>query len=206
MTTLARAALLLLATAGLGAADLAAGLQLGPAFPLGDMRTLTNGSLGGQLVVFGLWDLGLGHGLRARLDGTSASGKPRSIPSSLGPLVTDGLFNVDAGLGTLGADYLYFLEGSRQEGPYLGAGLAYGNATLKAEYLDEATGNKNAITTRASSPVYSLYAGCQFTARWSLELSIRDASFRKTFLDDQNRSVKLRFTLPVVALVAGYTF
>lgn len=197
MSTLTRTALLLLATASLGAADFTGGIQLGPAFPLGDMKTLTDSSVGAQLNLFGLWDLQGGHMIRARLDGTAASGKPKSIPTPAGTQTLDGRVKIDASIGSLGADYLYFLNGSRDAGPYLGAGLAAGTAKISLEL----PGDARAQDYNSSTAVVGLYAGYQFNRHWSTELTFRSARFKKTI-----QGFDFSYSMPALALVAGYTF
>jgi opacity protein-like surface antigen len=198
---LARTTLFLLATASLGAADFTGGIQLGPAFPLGDMKTLTDSSVGGQLNLFGLWTIDGGHMIRARLDGTAASGKPKSIPSPAGPQTLNGQVKIDASIGSLGADYLYYLNGSRDAGPYFGAGLAAGTAKLSLALA----GNSNTTDFNSSTAVLGLYGGYQFNSHWSAELTFRSARFKKT-IGTTAGNLDFSYSMPALALVAGYTF
>jgi outer membrane protein W len=206
MSMLARTTLFLLATASLGAADFTGGIQLGPAFPLGDMKTLTDSSTGGQFNLFGLWTIDGGHMIRARLDGTAASGKPQSIPSSAGNLKLNGDVKIDASIGSLGADYLYYINGSRDAGPYFGAGLAAGTAKVS---LANTSGNTSTTDYNSSSAVLGLYGGYQFNRHWSAELTFRSAKFKKTIVltnGTNSASVDFSYSMPAVAVVAGYTF
>ena len=205
MSMLARTTLFLLATASLGAADFTGGIQLGPAFPLGDMKTLTDSSSGGQLNLFGLWAIDGGHMIRARLDGTVASGKPKSIPVPGGTLQLNGEQKIEASIGSLGADYLYYLNGSRDAGPYFGAGLAAGTAKLSVN----TSGGSNTTDFNSSTAVLGLYGGYQFNRHWSAELTFRSARFKKNVGVTQNgvsKNVDLSYSMPVLAVVAGYAF
>jgi hypothetical protein len=206
MSMLARTTLFLLATASLGAADFTGGIQLGPAFPLGDMKTLTDSSVGGQLNLFGLWTIDGGHMIRARLDGTAASGKPQSIPVPGGTSQLNGKVSIDASNGSLGAVYLYYLKGSRDAGPYLGAGLAAGTAKIS---LANTTGNTSTTDYNSSTEVFGLYGGYQFNRHWSAELTFRSAKFKKSIVitnGTRAASFDFSYSMPALAVVAGYTF
>lgn len=195
---------LVLAAPALCAADFTGGVQLGPAFPQGDMKSLTDGRAGAQLVFFGRWDLGGGHAIRARLDGTAAKGTPDSFDSPFGKLVNSSpRVELTASLGTLGADYLYFFEGAPAKGFYAGGGLAYGSNQVDLE-LPVASGRYRKEHT-AEAIAYGLYAGYQFNPHWSVELTYRASTFKKDILFGDSVGT-FKYSMPVVALVAGYTF
>ena len=199
MTALPKLALALLATATLSAGDFTGGLQLGPAFPMSDMKSLTDSQLGLNLVLFGLFDLGGGHCIRPRLDGISASGHPDSIPSPAGPLQLDGDIRITATSGGLGADYLYYLDGSRARGPYLGGGLGF--VSNRIEFAVGLPGVDLTKEYSSGSLAFGLYGGYQFNRRWQAELAFRSSQFDKTIA-----GVKFHYSLPALALSAGYTF
>jgi len=189
MIHLSRVALLLLAAASLGAADFTGGIQLGPAFPMSDFKTVTNTSVGGAVNFFFLWDLDGGHMVRARLDGTSASGTAADAP-----------VKVSVGVGSLGADYLYYFEGSRNHGPYAGAGAAYASTSAKLEL--QVPGLKiSTFSDTYSSAIFGLYGGYQFTPHWSAEVA-----YRYTRISPNQTGLDSSVNLPSLAVMAGYTF
>jgi hypothetical protein len=49
--------------------------------------------------------------------------------------------------------------------------------------------------------VYGLYGGYQFNRHWSAELTFRSGKFKKTIND-----VDFSYSMPALAVVAGYTF
>ena len=143
--------------------------------PQGDMKALTDGKTGVQLVLFGLWDLGDGQAIRGRLDGIAASGKPQSIPHPTGTYPLYGQVDITASLGTLGADYLYLFDnGTALEGPYARGGLAYGTNKITIEE------NGTTENSDASSLVLGLYGGYHFNRHWSTELGYRSSRFKKS--------------------------
>lgn len=190
-----RLVLLLLASATLGAADFTGGLQLGPALPLGDFKTVTDGSTGFQFSLFGLWDLDQGHAIRARFTSTGASGKPRNIPTSAGPAPLGGDYEVTLNASSLGADYLYFFNGNAKDGPYAGAGAA-----LARNGISLTLGNFSGRDTNTAAD-FGLYTGYHFTPHWSAELAYHTSRFNKAA-----GAVNLDYALPSLALVGGYTF
>ncbi|NTV74633.1 MAG: porin family protein [Holophaga sp.] len=195
---------LILCAASLSAADFTGGVQLGPAFPLGDMKSLADGNAGAQLVLFGRWDLGGGHAIRARLDGTSAKGTPGSFDTPFGKVANSARVEATASLGTLGADYLYHFDGTPDHGVYAGGGLAYGNNHVELG-LPTTAGRAVRGSESVGALAYGLYAGYQFNPHWSVELTYRASTFKKdlTFGDSTGT---FKYSMPAVALVAGYTF
>jgi hypothetical protein len=195
-------ALAALAATTLAAADFTGGLQLGPAFTTGDMKTLTDGKTGATLVLFGLWDLGGGHAVRARLDGTAASGKPQNFPTPVGNIPLNGTDTIGASTGTLGGDYLYYLQGSRDRGLYLGGGVGYTRNKVDLDIKNLGGTSLSIVGSEIAGSVgYGLYAGYQFNRNWSAELAFHGSQFKlnKSGLD-------FNYSMNSVSLVAGYTF
>jgi len=195
---------LILGATSLSAADFTGGVQLGPAFPQGDMKLLTDGNTGAQMVIFGRWGLGGGHALRARLDGTSAKGTPNSFNTPVGKVVNGPQAEMTASLGTLGADYLYYLDGTTDKGFYAGGGLAFGSNHVELE-LPLPGGGYYKNGRSAGALAYGLYAGYQFNPHWSVELTYRASTFKED-LTVGNSVGSFKYSMPMVALVAGYTF
>ncbi len=194
---------LLLGAASLSAADFTGGLQLGVALPQRDMRKLTDSSSGAQVVLFGRWDLGAGHMIRARLDGAASIGKPSSINTPLGNVSTDGRVETTASLNTLGADYLHYFNGSPAKGFYAGAGLGYGSTKLELE-LPQTMGGLT-LSRTSSGLAHGLFAGYQFSPHWSVELGYRASTFKNDFTISGNTG-RFKYDMSVLSLVAGYTF
>lgn len=195
---------LILCASALSAADFTGGVQLGPAFPQGDMKTLTDGRTGAQLVFFGRWDLGGGHAIRARLDSTAAKGTPDSFNTPFGKAVNGPLVEMTASLSTLGADYLYHFDGTPGHGFYAGGGLAYGSNEVELE-LPLANGGFRKEGHSAGALAHGLYLGYQFNPHWSVELTYRASTFKKDMMVG-NSGGTFKYSMPAVALVAGYTF
>ena len=147
-----------------------------------------NSSVGGAVNFFFLWDLDGGHMVRARLDGTSASGTAADAP-----------VKVAVGVGSLGADYLYYFEGSRNHGPYVGAGAAYASTSAKLEL--QVLGLKASYSDTYSSAAFGLYGGYQFTPHWSAEVA-----YRYTRISPNQTGLDSSVSLPSLAVMAGYTF
>lgn len=178
MPTLRPLALTLLAAASLSAADFRGGLQLGLAFPTGDWKTLVDTSVGAQLDVFGVWSIHGGHSVRGKLMGTASSQKVQGNDHS----VT---------VSALGGEYLYYVDGSPDRGPYVGGGVFLGQAQRRLEL-----GNW-ARTSTKNGAVLTAAAGYQFNRHWSVE-----ANYQRMRVTDDGQSV----TLPAFAVVAGYAF
>jgi hypothetical protein len=152
--------LALLATAALSAADFTGGAQVGAAFPLSDLKTLTDKSITGYGFLFGRCDLGNGHNLRAKLDYSSVSGHPSSssdLPSLLGSKASSTGFAVD---------YLYYLDQTSAHGVYFGAGL--GVARQQVQLSNPVTGAS--VSSTATSGLGELNVGYQFNHNWNVEL------------------------------------
>jgi len=195
---------LILCASALSAADFTGGVQLGPAFPQGDMKALTDGSAGAQLVFFGRWDLGNGHAVRARLDGTAAKGTPGSFNTPFGKVDNGSKASLAASLGTLGADYLYHFDGTPAHGVYAGAGLAFGNNHLELQ-LPKANGGYSKEEHSAGALAHGLYVGYQFNPHWSVELTYRASTFKKD-ISVSDTVGTFKYDMRTLALVAGYTF
>ncbi|BDU72991.1 hypothetical protein [Mesoterricola silvestris] len=204
MKRLALSTLFLVSAASLAAADFTGGIQLGPAFPLGDMRDLANRSVGAQLVFFGRWDLGAGSMVRARLEGTSAKGTPKYLNSPFGTLTNADGVQITAATTGLGADYLWYLEGSPARGAYFGTGLSYASNRVDLS-LPVASGGTNNTSYNSGGLGYGFYAGYQFSPRWSMELVYRASTFNKD-IDVKGQTGTFRYTMPSLSVVAGYTF
>ena len=188
----------------LQAADFTCGAQVGPAMPLKDFRDLTGRAIGSQFVLYGLWDLGLGQVLRGRSDLIVARGKPDAIPFGGQLLDPQGKARTTVTLGTLGMDYLYFLDGSRYQGLNVGAGLAYGSTTIRLPI--PYPGQAPTLEHTAGSIAYALYGGYQISAHWGLELAFKATTFKKTFREGPGNATEVSYAMPVISLLAGFTF
>ncbi|MDR3671174.1 MAG: outer membrane beta-barrel protein [Holophaga sp.] len=191
---------ILLAGSALGAADLSWGLQLSMAAPVGDLKSMTNSNLGGDLKGYGLVDLGQGHTLRPQLDALAFSGKPGTLATPYGNLkLNNG--TIDVTMASLGADYLYFINGDPgKAGAYGGAGMDV--SVNKVKVSNSAT-SVNATSTKAA---YSLVGGYQFNAHWNVEASYRYSSWATSDWTLNQQPISLRYTLPTYLLGAGYRF
>ncbi|GEM_PF-5558901 len=195
MKRLLKAAPILLATAILGAGDLTGGIQLGFASPMGDAKTLTDKGNGAQFAVYGLWDLEDGHSLRFKLDGVANSGYPGVVDTPVGPRDLMGLVKVQTATSSLGADYLYFVNGTFRDGFYAGAGLAYTANNLRIEV------GTLSLDRTENSAGYSLYVGNYFTRHWSMELSYRSSKYKADSAIGQ-----FNYTFNTLVLSGAYTF
>lgn len=202
MTLVRTLALAALAASALSASEFTGGLQLGPAFTTGDMKTLTDGKTGATLVFFGLWDLGGGQVVRARLDGIAASGSPSSFPTSVGAVPMTPGDTISASTSTLGGDYLYFLEGTRERGVYLGAGLGVARNKVDLDIKNVGGTGLNIVGTQTTTSLgYGLYAGYQFNRNWNVELILHGSQFKHS-----EQGIDFNYSMNAIGLVAGFTF
>jgi len=58
----------------------------------------------------------------------------------------------------------------------------------------------------AGSLVVALYAGYQISAHWSLELAVKTTTFKKTYGSGLGHDTALNYAMPVVSVLAGFTF
>jgi hypothetical protein len=169
-----------LAAVGLCAAEFTGGLQLGPALPLGDLGPLTGRQLGAGAVLFGLYEFDEGQCYRLRLDAATASGRARSQPSAA---------RVTAVTASLGVDELFYLEGRRDRGIYLGIGpnLTRNRLTLAgAEYVK-------------FTPGLAVSVGLQLNRHWQLEATARLSRFKGSLADGA-----INASMIPLLLVIGY--
>lgn len=191
--------ILLLSASVLPAADFTGGIMAGAALPQGDLKTISDNSTGFNLTLFGRWDLGQGHAIRARLDGTGFTGSPNTLPLDNATLNLKGNVDVTTSIGVLGADYLYYFDKTTAHGFYAGGGLGLAGNTVKLEYNGLSTDHTH------RSLAAGLYLGYQFTPHWNAELSYRTSKFQADAVINGS-TYTASYTLPSVGLSVGWTF
>ena len=162
--TLAILAFAIAFSPSLQAADYTFGVQFGLSLPTGDLKTLVDSNVGGELGVHMLVDFSGGYVLRPWLDLSAFNGdsKIRSVNGIDGPTTTQ-----KASMGALGADFLYFLNGNSVKSPYVLAGAGYSNNELKREHVSGAS--TVTISGSTTKPYFTVGGGYQFNRRWGVE-------------------------------------
>ena len=164
-------ALLVTATPALHAIEPNYGFQFGLASTTGDLsekaEIKTMAGIGLHMVL----PVASDQAVRPRLDFWSGSKEVTVVsgPASVTTKVSFSTFLV-------GADYLYFLQGGRDQGPYLlgGLGLSSNSATLELNVNGVAVKDSGSCT----KPAYTLGAGYQLGRRWGLEARYNATSFQ----------------------------
>lgn len=184
------------ATLSLTASEFTGGAQAGPAMPLGDMRPLTDRRPGLTVALFGLWEYDEGLAWRLRADQTAASGRPLSIPGASGQVQLDGRTRIGARSTSLGVDYLFYLEGRRDRGIYLGVGpeLVQNRVTLEDPGRIDGAYSQLALGLNVS-------AGYQLNRHWQVELSGRTSRFSRSIMAEE-----FTYSMTAVTLAIGYLF
>jgi hypothetical protein len=143
------------------------GLALSANLPLNDLKTDTNNKLGGGLAFQIGVDLGKGNLIRPYLEFNAYRVKDYKRPGS------DYQENINVGELGAGADYLYYLSGTRRQGFYLLAGLS-AQAWAVGYSTHDRTGNRYTdtieVTHKKTSLAGGLGAGYQFTDTFGMEM------------------------------------
>lgn len=136
-----------------------------------------------------------------RVDGSVSAGNPQSLATPSGTTLLKGNVAISARTAGLGADYTYYLDGSSNSGPCLGAGLVLASNQLRLELPGLRVDPGETKEETSTGLGYGLYVGCQFTRPWQADLSFRASQFHKTLDDGDDR-----YSMPVLTLAAGIAF
>ena len=173
-THLPLAALALMVAAGpvLRAEDTKYGLQFGLASATGSVTDQTGiknmAGIGLHMVV----PIAEGQAIRPRLEVWSGSReKTYNFVGQSEEKVTTTFSTT-----LLGADYLYFLNGTQDRGPYLLAGV--GLSSNHAEVKDQQDGTSSTWSGTATKPAIALGAGYQLGRSWGLEARYGNTTFK----------------------------
>jgi len=198
--SLALVGLAALTAPALQASDLTFGAHAGLALPTGDLKTEVDSAARPTLGLHMNVAFGGGHVLRPRLELTGFS-KTESASAAIGSVQRE----TRVKMTTVGADYLYYLEGNASRGLYGLAGAGLCASKVSSEFnVTSILGNGSKTDSFSSTkPYFSFGAGYQFNKHWGTEVRFNLA---KHHTDATDTAPEVSGNLNTITAVATFRF